>query len=134
VASFDSQTPLRCLCNTLKARYAPYTGGRAARWVVTPEGSEGKQPKSDTNDRSRSVSAEDCTLREGAPQNRGAPPHEVYKDSLTKRPMRAYFSGFCARIAYAYPIEMTGTATPMMPSHETGTDHVPEPIVKSSLT
>jgi hypothetical protein len=107
--------------------------GRRAGWS-TPEGSGGKQPKSDTNDRSRSVSKGDCMRRGGAPQSRGAPPHEIYADSLTNRPMRAYFSGFCARIAYAYPIPMTGTATPMIPSHETGTDHQPEPIVKSSLT
>jgi hypothetical protein len=86
-------------------------------------------------DRKLLQSAEvDRSRHEPGRRRSGAPAEAQVADSLTKRPMSAYFSGLRARTEYAYASEATGIATPMIPSHETGTENVPEPIVKSSLT
>jgi hypothetical protein len=62
-----------------------------------PAGDAGKQPKSDTNGRSRQVSTGDCMRARGAARRARRPERVSYADSLTKRPMRAYFSGFRVR-------------------------------------
>ena len=129
-----SRHPSGACCNTLKRAMHPIHHGRRALGVFTPEDRRGKQPKSDTNDRSRPVSTGVCRRRRGRRTAAAPPTRAIYADSFTNRPMRAYFSGLRARTRYAYPIESTGTATPMMPSHETGTAYQLEPIVNSSLT
>jgi hypothetical protein len=113
-----------------EAAYAPYTGAQTPQEISPPPAIAAKVAEEWRNP------PKTAGYRTRTPGRRrsAAPGPKVYADSLTNRPMRAYFSGFCARIVYAYAIETTGTATPMIPSHETGTENVPEPMVKSSLT